>query len=142
MAYNVLVVDDSAVMRTMVVRTLRLSRIPLGEVVEVASGEEALRVVETRWVHLATVDLNMPGMDGEALIQTIRANPEWSSLPIIVISSEVNDKRIERVKAQGVAFIKKPFAPETLRKTIQSLMGDSYTDEPRQSIVSSGDLDF
>lgn len=142
MAYNVLVVDDSAVMRKMVVRSLQLSKVPLGDVLEAGSGEEALRVVNDHWVDMATIDLNMPGMDGEALIDAIRAHPSWSALPLIVISSEVSEERIARVKAKGAAFIKKPFAPETLRTSIQILMGDSYADESRQSAGSDSDFDF
>jgi two-component system chemotaxis response regulator CheY len=123
MRLNVLVVDDSAVMRTMVIRALRMSGLPIGDVHEAANGAEALRVLEECWVDLATVDINMAVMTGDELIERLRATPETASLPVVVISSEANDDRIRDLERRGAAFVRKPFVPESLRETVLRLLG-------------------
>ena len=125
MAYNVLVVDDSAVMRAMIIRTLRLSGVPVGDVYQAGSGEEALAQLEANWVDLALVDLNMPGMDGEELVDTVRRSREFSQLPVIVVSTESSETRIERLVSKGADFVHKPFTPELLRESIVKLLGES-----------------
>ena len=84
MAFNVLVVDDSAVMRQMVVRTLKMSGLPLGTVLEAANGEEGLSVLQEQWVDLLLLDINMPVMNGEEMLRRLRASPETEALPVIV----------------------------------------------------------
>ena len=86
MAFNVLVVDDSAVMRQMVVRTLKMSGLPLGTVLEAGNGEEGLFVLQDQWVDLLLLDINMPVMNGEEMLRRIRASPETEKLPVIVVS--------------------------------------------------------
>jgi len=121
MSMNVLVVDDSAVMRVMIIRTLEMSGIDLGEVQQAANGEEALKVLESNWVDLALVDINMPVMNGEQLIEEIRGQEEISDLPIIVISTEGSQTRIERLQQKGARFIHKPFTPETIKEIVDTV---------------------
>ncbi len=73
-------VDDSAVMRTMIRRTLSLCGLALGEVYEAANGVEALDRLGEHWVDLALLDVNMPVMDGEELLIRIRESEEWRAL--------------------------------------------------------------
>src|SRR5690606_33956149 len=84
MSLNVLVVDDSRVMRAMVVRSLRLSGVPLGEVREAGNGVEALRVLGESRIDLALIDLNMPVLDGEALLRRMREDPATAGLAVVV----------------------------------------------------------
>lgn len=142
MAFNVLVVDDSAVMRSMIVRTLHMTGIRLGDVHEAADGQEALVVLAEHWVDLALVDINMPVLNGEALIERVRANPITRDLSIIVVSTESSPARIERITSSGAAFVHKPFTAEALRETILGVTGVS--DEQSASISPGvGDaLDF
>jgi len=121
MSLNVLVVDDSAVMRAMVIRTLHMAGLPIGEVHQAGNGSEALAVLEKHWVDLALVDINMPIMNGEELIERIRQRPATADLPIIVISTEGSQTRIERLQQKGALFIHKPFAPETIQQIITSI---------------------
>src|SRR5262249_30872763 len=112
MAYNVLVVDDSAVMRAMLIRVLRMSALPLGVVYEAGDGARALDLLSEHDIDVALVDINMPVMDGDELIDRIRANPDTAMLPIIVVSTERSDTRIESIGRRGASFISKPFTPE------------------------------
>lgn len=123
-AYNVLVVDDSAVMRSMIVRILRLSGVPVGTVCQAGSGEDALTQLQSTWIDLVMVDLNMPGMDGEELVDRIRTSPAFARLPVLVVSTESSETRIERLRAKGAEFVHKPFTPERLRESIVKLLGE------------------
>jgi two-component system, chemotaxis family, chemotaxis protein CheY len=123
MAFNVLVVDDSAVMRQMVVRTLKMSGLPLGTVLEAGNGEEGLFVLHEQWVDLLLLDINMPVMNGEEMLRRIRANPETESLPVIVVSTEGSETRLAALHDLGASIVRKPFAPETLRDTIMRVTG-------------------
>ncbi len=123
MAFNVLVVDDSRVMRTMVIRSLKMSGISLGEIHQAGNGVEALEVMKGNWVDLALVDINMPVMNGEELIEEVRASPELRDMAIIVVSTESSQTRIDKVQKQGARFVHKPFSPEELRAQVVAMTG-------------------
>jgi two-component system, chemotaxis family, chemotaxis protein CheY len=123
MALNVLVVDDSAVMRAMIIKTLQLSGVELGEVHQAGNGQNGLDILNENWIDLALIDINMPVMNGEQMIEKIRANPETRDLAIIVVSTESSETRIEMLLERGVQFIHKPFTPETLREKILDTIG-------------------
>lgn len=123
MAFNVLVVDDNAVMRTVIIRTLRMSGLPLGEIHQAAHGIQALEVLAHHWVDLALVDINMPVMNGEELIDRVRDDPELRDLVIVVVSTESSETRIAKVLRQGARFVHKPFTPEQIRETVLELTG-------------------
>ncbi len=124
MALNVLVVDDSAVMRTMILRTLQMTQIPLGELYEAENGREGLEALAEHWIDLAIVDINMPVMDGEEMIERARATPETAGTPIVVVSTEGSETRISRIVQKGARFVHKPFTPEDLRDVITGLVGE------------------
>jgi two-component system chemotaxis response regulator CheY len=123
MALNILVVDDSSVMRAIIIKTLHLSQLPMGEVHEASNGQEALKVLDGNWIDLALVDINMPVMDGEEMINRLRQNPATSDLPIIIVSTEGSESRKEVLKRKGARFVHKPFTPETLRDAILRTLG-------------------
>lgn len=138
MALNVLIVDDSAAMRAIIQKTLHLSGLEIENVYQAKNGAEALQVLEENWVDLALVDINMPVMDGETLINCVRENPDLADLAIVVVSTESSETRIVQLKEKDVEFIHKPFAPETLRETVYQITGVEHG----TSIVSSGNFDF
>ena len=127
MAIRVLVVDDSAVMRAMILKTMRMTDLPLGTVHQASDGREGLSILAEHPVDLLVADINMPVMNGEEMIDRIRKNPDWDSLAIVVISTEGSDTRIERLQEKGAVFVHKPFSPETIRDTVHRMldMGDS-----------------
>ena len=142
MTLNVLIVDDSAVMRAMIRRTLTLCGIPVGEVYEAGNGVEALAVLSEHWVDLALLDINMPVMDGEELLGRIRASDETRGLAVIVVSTESSDTRLARLRAFGVEIVHKPFTPEQLRDTILLVTGLSHVTAPDDVSAPSDDFDF
>jgi two-component system chemotaxis response regulator CheY len=129
MALNILVVDDSSVMRSIIIKTLKLSGIPLGDIWEAQNGEEGLRLLQEKWIDLALVDIHMPVMDGEEMIRHLRENDQYSNLPVIVVSSESDPGKIEMIHRQGATFIHKPFTPEILREVIIAITGVQHEDK-------------
>ena len=123
MPLNVLVVDDSNVMRSIIIRTLRLSGLPLEQVLQAENGREGLDILGKHWIDLALVDINMPVMNGIEMIDKVRQTSEISDLPIIVVSTESSTTRIEMLKNMGVGFVHKPFSAETLREAVIELTG-------------------
>jgi two-component system, chemotaxis family, chemotaxis protein CheY len=126
MALNVLIVDDSEVVRAMVAKTLRLSGIGLGEVHQARHGQEALEILKSHWVDLVLADLNMPVMDGGEMIRRIRANPAWADLPLIIMSTEGSQTRIEDLLDAHSRFVHKPFAPERVRDVVTEMLGIAH----------------
>lgn len=142
MAFNVLVVDDSAVMRQMVVRTLHISGLPLGTIHEAGNGEEGLFLLQKEWIDLLLLDINMPVMNGEEMLRIIRKNPDTSQLPVIVVSTEGSEARLQNIQELGASIVRKPFAPETLRDTILRITGVTDVDYYGPVPVQSNDCDF
>ena len=122
MALNLLIVDDSSVMRSMIVKALRMSGIELGEIYQAGNGKEGLDALSQHGIGLAIVDINMPVMDGETMIECMRNSPDSKNIPVVVISTEGSEARIERLKEKGARFIHKPFTPESIRDTINELL--------------------
>lgn len=125
---DVLVVDDSAVMRAMVIRTLRLCGLPVGAVHEAADGAQGLAIAATTRVDAVLADLNMPVMPGDAMVERLRRHPETADVPVLVISTERSTVRIAALQAQGAAFLNKPFSPEQLRDALLHLLGGDDAD--------------
>jgi len=128
MALNILVVDDSSTMRRIIARTLGMSGLPIGDVHEALNGAEALEILAKKSVDLALLDLNMPIMGGLEALEQIRQNQSTRDLPVVVVSTEGSEPRIERVKELSAGFVRKPFAPENLVKAIVIAIGGRAND--------------
>ena len=123
MPINVLVVDDSAVMRAMIIKTMKAAEIALGDVHQAANGQEGLDILDQYPVDLALVDINMPVMPGDVMIDRIRANRRTQDLPIMVISTEGSEGRIQELLTKVDGFLQKPFTPAALRESLNVLLG-------------------
>ena len=126
MALNILVVDDSSVVRAVILKALRMTGIELGETYQARNGQEGLQILENHWIDIVFADINMPVMNGEQMIEQIRANPIWSDLPIVVVSTEGSQTRIEHLKGMRARFIHKPFPPEAIRQVVLEVTGANH----------------
>jgi len=112
MAKRVLTVDDSRTMREMVAFTLRKAGY---EVQEAEDGQKAIAVLKNSPADVIITDLNMPVMDGVALIRTLRADPKHRSVPILMLTTESDsNKKAEGKSAGATGWLVKPFDPEKL----------------------------
>ena len=123
MALNILIVDDSTVMRSMILKTIHMSGIPVGEIHEATNGQEGLETLTEKWIDLVIADINMPVMNGEEMIDRMQENLDTRDIPVLVISTEGSQTRIERLKEKGVTFVHKPFTPEVVRDTVKAITG-------------------
>ena len=124
MGINILIVDDSSVMRSMISKTIQLSGVNLNEIHQASNGKEGLEGLDQHWIDLIFADINMPVMNGEEMIDRILAHPEHKKIPIIVISTEGSQTRIERLEQKGTVFIQKPFSPEKVRDVLKQMLGE------------------
>lgn len=121
MALNILLVDDSAVMRRMLLKTLQMTGIPLGAIREAGNGADGLDILKHSRIDLMLLDISMPGMRGDELLARLRTLPNMADLPVIVVSSERSAERVAQIEALGGVFINKPFLPEQLRAVIMNM---------------------
>jgi two-component system, chemotaxis family, chemotaxis protein CheY len=125
MAYNVLIVDDSPAMRSFVRRVLDLSGLTVGRCLEAGNGKEALDLLREEWVDVVLTDINMPVMDGEEFVRRLEEDDALRSIPVLVVSTDRTDGRIQRMLALGAkGYVTKPFLPETLRAELESILGE------------------
>jgi two-component system chemotaxis response regulator CheY len=120
MTYRILVVDDSAMVRTLHAYTLRADGF---ETVEADSGFAALEALHQEPCDLAVIDMNMPRMDGLTLVRQLRADPVTRQMPIIVISTrqEARDQRLG-FEAGVNAYMVKPTDPGELVAQVRMLL--------------------
>ena len=124
MSYNILIVDDSSTMRTVIKRTVGMAELPIGQFYEAGSGKEALAVLEEQWIDLVLADINMPEMNGIEMTEKMQANEKTKNIPVIVVSTEASTTRIEQLKEKGVkGYVHKPFTPEKIRDEIVKVLG-------------------
>lgn len=120
---NILIVDDSAVTRAAIKRTLCLAGMSLSSIFEAGNGHAALEVLENVRVDLVLADLHMPEMDGVEMTSRILANDATKDIPVMVVSAEPSAQRLEQLKQSGVrGYIRKPFTPEQIRRGIADIL--------------------
>ena len=121
---NVLVVDDSPVLRAAIRKVAKLAGVEEDQIFEAGNGQEALDVLETVWIDLVLLDLNMPVMDGEEFARRVRENDDLADVAIVVVSTEANRERLDRMRSLGtLEVLHKPFEPEDLRRIIGTVIG-------------------
>lgn len=123
MGSNVLVVEDSPAMRTLIASTVE--EIDGVSASEAESGFEALKALPRGDFALIITDINMPDINGLELIRFIRDNERYRDTPLIIISTESSQRDRERGLALGAnAYLVKPFEPAELKETVERYLKD------------------
>lgn len=117
----ILVVDDSATMRRMVMASLRdLKNVSFQEA---SNGLEAIERLVIEPVDLMILDLNMPDMHGLEVLQFVRAHQNYSSIPIIVLTTRGDEaSRTAALSAGATRYLTKPFNPRTFASQVEELL--------------------
>ncbi len=124
MAYNILVVDDSRTIRSIIKKTLTLTKLDLGQVFEAENGRQALDILKDNWIDVVLSDLNMPEMSGMELVDAMAADGLLKDIPVVVISTDGSVTRINELKEKGIReYIRKPFTPESISEIIERVLG-------------------
>ena len=123
MDIHALVVDDSGIMRKMVMRSLSQSGLANFTFTEACDGADALEKFDPETISMMFVDWNMPNMPGIDLIRAVRSAEVDDHVPIVMITTESTMDKIEEALDQaGVdSFIVKPFTVDVLRKKLTPL---------------------
>lgn len=125
MSFTIMIVDDSEIIRGVLKRTLEMTGIPCRDVIEAVHGKDALNLLLTEVPDVILTDINMPEMNGVELITRIKSNDELNDIPVIVVSTEGSETRIQQLMDQGIAgYLRKPFTPESIREILTEVLGD------------------
>lgn len=122
MAQQILIVDDSKTVRNLLAFILKK------EGYRVLAAEDGLEGLEklysVQMVDLIICDVNMPRMDGFTFIQNVREQESYRDLPIIVLSTEGQEKDIQTGMRLGAnQYLVKPAQPEKLVRNVKMLLG-------------------
>lgn len=116
----VLVVDDSPSVRRVVGNTLKANG---WEVQTARDGVEAVETIAQKVPAAVLLDIEMPRMDGYELMATLRSQPQYKDLPLIVLTSRAATKHQQRALQLGAdAYVVKPFQDEELINTLDNLI--------------------
>ena len=118
---TVLVVDDSAMIRRIVVSVVEQAGY---RAVEAADGYEALAAVEAGVPALLILDLIMPGMTGLATLEQLRARPQCADLPVLMLTVEDSDEVVQQAMARDICgYLTKPIDLDELKEAIRAHAG-------------------
>jgi len=124
MALNIMIVDDSRVMRAFIRKVVGLTGLDVGECCEAGDGEDALKLLQERRMDLVLTDINMPRMNGEEFVRRLERDESLRTIPVIVVSTDSSHNRVQQMLALGASgYITKPFLPEALRDEVEKVLG-------------------
>lgn len=119
---KILVVDDMAIFREPIAQALR----SVGYDVACASdGGEALIRLRDSQPHLVLLDMVMPGLDGLAVLRTMRSNPSWRSIPVIMLTDKSDRECVSNAASHHVQgyILKSKFSLKVLLERVESCLG-------------------
>ncbi len=119
---EILIVDDSRVMREMVIACLR--GLPGLEFGQASSGLEAIERLSLASYDAMVLDLNMPDIGGFEVIEFVRGQDQLKALPILVVTTRGDEgSRARALELGASAFMTKPFAPDAILDQVRGLLG-------------------
>ena len=118
MVKNILIVDDSATMRKIIMRGLRQAGIGNAEFQEAGDGVEGLKALESTSFDLVLSDVNMPNMNGLDFVKAANDRHDPAP-PIVMITTEGSEEVVKEATTRGAkGYLKKPFTPEKIQEII------------------------
>lgn len=121
-----MVIDDSRIMRTMVMKTLDKLGLIEFEFVEAEDGVDALEKFDPKEVDIVFADWNMPRMSGIDFVRKVRANKKAVHIPIVMVTSEQTVGKMSEAlgRAGATAYVCKPFTPADLQRKLSKILED------------------
>lgn len=139
MDLNALVIDDSGIMRKMVMRALTESGLANFEFTEAVDGVDGLAKFSPQSTDIVFVDWNMPNMDGLDLVGRLRAQDCKRHVPIVMITTEKLVEKVEEALECGVdCFISKPFTPEGVEQRLTPVVEKLKRNPPKPAAGGGG----
>jgi two-component system chemotaxis response regulator CheY len=120
---NILIVDDSRIIRSIITNILKEKNIPNAVTLEAADGSEALNILIKTKIDLFFLDWNMPKLNGVELTRAIREIDQYKSTPIIMVTSEAAKYNVlEAIKAGVSEYVVKPITSRNLLEKINKYL--------------------
>jgi len=120
---TILIVDDSAMMRKIVLRALTLAGLDFQKVLEAEDGSAALALLRENTVELIMCDINMPVMNGLELLKAIREQNLAAGVPVVMVTTESSAEHVREAVAVGASgYIRKPFTPDHVKQKVLALL--------------------
>ena len=120
---TILVVDDSAMMRKIILRTLKMAELEFDQTLEAGDGLEALTALRANQVHLIMCDINMPNMSGIELLEKIKEEGLAPGVPIVMVTTEGSEPQVRQAILAGArGYIRKPFTPDHIKNNVKPLL--------------------
>jgi len=119
MTHSVLIVDDSATMRKIIMRGLRQAGVQVTEFKEAGDGVEGLAALESGSVDVVLSDVNMPNMNGLDFVAAVKEKFADKAPPIVMITTEGSEEVINEARKRGArGYLKKPFTPDKIQEVL------------------------
>lgn len=123
MAKTLMIIDDSATMRKIIMRTVRMSGLEFDKIEEAGNGAEALEKLGAEPLDIVLCDINMPEMNGTEFVRKARQMASCNATKIVMVSTESAQETIDGAMADGAnGFICKPFTPENFQEKLTPFM--------------------
>jgi CheY-like chemotaxis protein len=127
--HTVLYIEDNLANTRLMERVLQ--RRPDIELITTNSGVCGVELARARQPTVVLLDLGLPDIDGAEALAQLRADPLTRTIPVVVLSAEMVDRRIQRLlEAGAVAYLTKPFNVQRLLETIDDLIAE-HDSRPR-----------
>ena len=123
---HVMLVDDSVTIRRVMKNVLK--RLIAQEVtfIEAGTGIEALAALKEHHEHISFIllDVNMPEMNGDVFLEKMRSNEKYNNIRVVMVTTEADKKTVVRIMKIGAnGYIVKPFTPQTMKRSLQPILG-------------------
>ncbi len=120
---DVLVVDDSAAIRKILIRVLRQTGMAIQTIHEAGDGQEALALLALHRIDLILSEINMPKMDGLQLLASLKASPQWQNIPVVMIAAEGGETKVaEAVRLGAAGYVRKPFSADQIKEKLAGIL--------------------
>ncbi len=121
---KILIVDDCQTTRKLLGHYLKTRGY---SVVFAENGLDALEKLGIESVNLVMTDLNMPYMDGMELIKTLRADPTWENMPILMVTTENDEEEKQRALSNGAnGYVIKPVTGDAIAQNIKAIIKNMF----------------
>lgn len=125
MPHSVLIADDSAVLRRVLKRSLKMSGLEIRPILMAADGKEALDLLAENQVDVLFTGINMPVMNGIRLLEELGKRNLLQSTSVVVVSAEGSESRKESLRQAGVrGYLRKPFTAEQAAEMLMRIVAE------------------
>jgi two-component system chemotaxis response regulator CheY len=121
MVKKVLIVEDSATMRSLIASTI--DEMKGFELFEAGNGFEALKALPSQHFDLIITDLNMPDINGLEIIKFVKEHPSYKTIPLVIVTTRMGEEDRKKGLALGASgYVIKPFEPDDLKKVVRKIL--------------------